>query len=542
MKRWNGWGDDTHDHPLPDGATEFLQERIGPAERQANASFEDVLATVPGLGLPAHPQVTTDPADRLRHARGQSFPDWVALRSGKIGHFPDGVAYPNTADDVRDLIDYARSAGIKLIPYGGGTSVAGHINPAGQDAPVVTVDMGRMTRLIDLNETTQLARFGAGVNGPNLEAQLRARGYTLGHYPQSFEYSTLGGWIATRSSGQQSLHYGRIEDLFAGGAVQTPRGELCLPAFPASAAGPDLREMVLGSEGRLGIITEATVRISPEPEHEEFRAIFFPDFASGRAAVRQIAQARIPLTMLRLSTGVETETNLALAGRQTLIGAVEALLSVRGVGEGKAMLLYGYSGSAKLARPALNAVAEISQRHGGVSMGIGKAFGSTWQKGRFRTPYLRNTLWDYGYGVDTVETATTWDNAPHLLDVMEAALKKAMARFNERIHVFTHYSHLYPHGTSIYTSYVFRLGKTPDATLERWHALKDTVSRTIVENSGTISHQHGVGTDHAPYLHVEKGELGMQTIHTLLDHFDPDGILNPGKLIQPRKEAEHDLG
>ncbi len=531
MRRWNGWGEDSIQYPLPAGASRFLAARLGQGTLSQDVSFDDVLKAVPGSRLPLHPLVNTDAAERVRHARGQSMPDWVALRGGRIGAFPDGVAYPISAEEVRELLRYAAAAGARLIPYGGGTSVVGHINPLPGDRPVLTVNMSRMNRLERLDETTLLATFGAGVNGPDLEAQLRARGYTLGHYPQSFEYSTLGGWIAARSSGQQSLHYGRIESLFVGGQVETPGGMLMLPNVPASAAGPNLREIVLGSEGRLGIITEATVRVSPLPEREEFSAVFFPHFENGMAAVREIVQARLPLSMLRLSTAVETETTLALAGHDRLIAALERYLELRGAKDDKCLLIFAFTGTRALGSVAVKETLRITGARGGLH--IGGVFGRQWQKSRFRTPYLRNTLWERGYAVDTLETATTWTNTPAMIAAVEAALRGALADLGERIHVFTHLSHVYPHGTSVYTTYVFRLAPDADETLRRWTMLKKAASEAVVANGGTISHQHGVGADHAPYLIAEKSETGMKALRDVLASFDPDGLMNPGKLIVP---------
>src|SRR2546426_6587241 len=265
MKRWNGWGDDSIIPHLSMASTHFLRQKIGVGTPSCDASFEEVLERVPASRLPTHPLITTDPRERLLHARGQSLPDWIALRSGCIDTFPDGVAYPEGENQVRELISYAAEVDAHLIPYGGGTSVVGHINPLPGEQPAITIDLKRMSSLHSLDQRNQLATFGAGVAGLPLEAQLRAQGYTLGHYPQSFEYSTLGGWIATRSSGQQSLGYGRIEQLFAGGRVETPSGTLEVPSFPAAAAGLDLREIILGSEGHLGILTRATVRVRPLP-------------------------------------------------------------------------------------------------------------------------------------------------------------------------------------------------------------------------------------------------------------------------------------
>ena len=313
MRRWNGWGDDTIPYHLPAQASATLDEWVGRGTPPRDAALADVLAAVPPGRLPAHRLVRTESGDRLLHARGQSLPDWVALRSGRIAAFPDGVAYPQNEDEVADLLAYAAATGAHLIPFGGGTSVVGHINAQPGDRPVLTVNLRRMNQLLRFDSVSHLATFGAGVSGPELEAQLRARGFTLGHFPQSFEYSTLGGWVATRSSGQQSLRYGRIESLFAGGTLLSPGGALRLPPFPASAAGPDLRQLVLGSEGRMGILTEATVRVTPLPEHEEFHAVFFPSFAAGLTATRQIVQARLPLSLLRFSTPTETQTTLALS-------------------------------------------------------------------------------------------------------------------------------------------------------------------------------------------------------------------------------------
>lgn len=532
MRRWNGWGDSTTSYPLPENALEILENWVGPATPPRDVTFTQAITAVPESRLPAHPLISQEGADRLRHARGQSLPDLIALRSGRIGQFPDGVAFPNDDEAVADLIQFAGQHGFRLIPYGGGTSVVGHINPEPGETPVITINLQRLNRLRHFDETSQLATFGAGVQGPDLEAQLRARGYTLGHFPQSFELSTLGGWVATRSSGQQSLGYGRIENLFAGGTLYAPAGKLILPPFPASAAGPDIRQAVLGSEGRLGIITEVIVRVSPLPERDDVHAIFFPDFDAGWEAVRRIAQARLPLSMMRLSTARETQTTLALAGRHKLTNALDKLLSLRGVREGKCMLLVGFTGRKNVTKTGRKAALAIAGQHKGVH--VGRQFGKQWQKGRFRAPYLRNSLWEAGYAVDTLETAAPWSGIPGMINGIETALTEAAAGFNERIHVFTHLSHVYPTGASVYTTYLFRLAADPDETLERWRLLKTAASRAIVAGQGTISHQHGVGVDHAPYLAAEKGELGIAAIADLTRRFDPRGIMNPGKLIGER--------
>lgn len=528
MRRWNGWGDQRVSHALSEPAARFVAQRVGPSLPPRDAALAEVLAAVPPARLPAHPLVSRAPELRALHARGQSLPDWIALRSGRVTSFPDGVACPADAREAAALLRYAAQTGARVIPYGGGTSVVGHITPCG-DAPVLTVSMRRMRALLHLDPLSRLARFGAGVCGPDLEAQLRAHGFTLGHFPQSFEYSTLGGWIATRSSGQQSLGYGRIEQLFAGGRLESPAGALELPCFPASAAGPDLRALVLGSEGRLGLITEATVRVTPLPEAERAEMLFFPDWGRALEGARALAQAGLPLSMLRLSTPAETATNLALAGHPRAVAALERLLALRGAGPDKCMLLLACSGPAARVRQTLRESRALARRFGG--LGTGQTLGRQWMRSRFRTPYLRNTLWELGYAVDTVETAATWERVPALADALDTALRGALADSGERAHVFTHLSHLYPTGSSIYSTCVYRLAADPDENLWRWQALKHAASRAIVDRGGTISHQHGVGTDHAPYLGAEKGPLGLEAIQALCAHFDPAGIMNPTKLV-----------
>jgi alkyldihydroxyacetonephosphate synthase len=546
MRRWNGWGDETVDFPLHEDALAFLAQRVGQGSAVQDASFEQACASLPPSRLPmqraadaapagpwrhASGLIDTRPETRLRNALGQSLPDWLKLRFGRIDAAPDGVAYPESPEDVRALLDYATTHKVALIPQGGGTSVAGHLTAPSSDGPVLAVNMTRMNRLHYLDKEAQLATFGAGVLGPDLEAQLRAHGYMLGHFPQSFEYSTLGGWVVTRSSGQQSLRYGRIEQLFAGGVVETPQGRLDIPTFPASAAGTDLREIVLGSEGRMGILTEATVRVTPMPEHEAFHAVFFPDWERAEAAVRALAQGRLGLSMLRLSNPLETVTMLALAGHKRLIGALESWLRWRGCGEGKCMLMLGVSGQRAQTAGALRAALSVCRAHHGVH--VGRRMGEKWKQGRFRNVYLRNAAWQHGYVIDTVETAVDWPRVGIMMRAVEGAASSALGALGERVHAYTHLSHLYAQGASVYTTFVYRLAGDLEQNMTRWQALKHAVSTAIVDHGGTISHQHGVGSDHAPYLAAEKGAAGIAAMQALFRHFDPQGVMNPGKLVLP---------
>lgn len=530
MKRWNGWGDESIHMRVPPSAARYLKAALGEGLTLRDASWQAVLARVPAssFGTFKYPLIQTDAATRLLHARGQSLPDWIALRSGEIGAFPDAVAYAQSDDDVRAALQFAHNARVAVIPYGGGTSVVGHINPE-RDTPSITLDVSRLNQLYDLDATSQLATFGAGIAGPDLEAKLRARGYTLGHFPQSWEYSTLGGWIAARSSGQQSYYYGRIENLFAGGRVETPLGELEMPPLPASAAGPDVRQLILGSEGRAGVITRATVRIRPLPESEAFYAGFVRDWETGVNLVRQLAQARVHVSMLRLSDADETQANLMLAGHANALGVAQRALGALGYGAEKCLLLFGVTGTRRECARVRHQVQDTLRDFGGLSVPF--LIGDLWRKSRFRAPYLRNTLWEMGYALDTLETAAPWAVMRETSNVVKQVIRSGLQAEGERVLVFAHLSHVYADGASIYVTYAFRRAPTPHATLARWEKLKTAASHIFVAQRGTISHQHGVGVDHAPYLIGEKGALGILAIQASLRALDPYGMMNPGKLV-----------
>ena len=531
MKRWNGWGDDQNDldFKLSAPARDFLVQKIGKSAPLPEASLAQALARVPESRLPAHELFSRGAEDRLRHARGQSLPDWLAMRSGEFGRFPDAVAFPRSSEEVQALLLYAREHGIDVIPYGGGTSVVGHINPESGSRPVLTIDMTGMNTLLSLDRESQVATFGAGATGPQVEAALAAHGYTLGHYPQSWELSTIGGWVASRSSGQQSLRYGRIEQMFAGGRIETLRGTLDIPTLPASAAGPDIREMFMGTEGRMGIITEVKVRVTPLFERESFHVVFFPNWEIGIKAVREIVQGKVQLSMMRLSNAVETYTQLKLAGSETAIAVLERYLAMRGASAGKTMFTFGVTGSRAQCKSALQLALRMSRKYGGVSTGT--LLGKKWEHGRFRSPYLRHGLWDSGFAVDTMETAVDWARVPEAAAGIESAIAGALAELGESVHAFTHLSHMYGQGSSIYTTYIFRCGSSYQEALSRWERLKAAGAEAIVRYGGTISHQHGVGKDHAKYLPAEKGELGIAAIQGLVAVFDPQQQMNPGKLL-----------
>jgi alkyldihydroxyacetonephosphate synthase len=528
MRRWNGWGDDAIDVPLSATALDGLAALLGPGVISADTSFQAAVLAVPESRL-HDPSVVSDAAARLLRARGQSLPDWIARSSGRIGAVPDAVALPETAEQVALLLSLAKQRELVVIPYGGGTSVVGHLSPPEGDRPVLTVSLERLDRLEALDRESRLARFQAGVRGPALEAKLAEHGLQLGHYPQSFEYSTLGGWIATRSSGQQSFGYGRIEDLLAGVQVATLAGELSLPPLPATAAGPDLKQFVLGSEGRLGIVTSAVVRVRALPEYETYHAILFPAWGAGVAALRALSAERSDVTMLRLSDAGETAFSSRLSEPSATLRVANQALARLGYADERCVLILAASGTALGARAAVLGAQAVARRHGGLPIGRGPA--EAWRQNRFLSPYLRTSLWNAGYAVDTMETALPWSKLTGAVELLKQSVHDALDRHGERALCFAHVSHVYLDGASIYLTCVFRRSRDPDELLARWHDVKQAVNAGIVKSGGTISHHHGVGVDHRGYLGAEKSEVGLTLLRGSLAALDPGQLLNPGKLL-----------
>ena len=534
--RWNGWGNISINKKVSPHGAKLIKSHIGKTKKLSSVSLQQVLQTVPKSRLPAAltklDTVSIDNEVRLRHARGQSFPDWIAMHGGEFEVFPDGVAFPESTADVETLLKLASEYDLIVIPFGGGTSVVGHINPQKGSRPVLTIAMSKMDQLINLDNESQIATFGAGTQGPAVEAQLDAHGYRLGHYPQSWELSTLGGWIAARSSGQQSLGYGRIEQMFAGGTLVTPQGVLNIADIPASAAGPDLREMMMGTEGRAGIFTEVKMRVQSQPEEELFKVAFLPNWEAGKEVLRQAVQKNIRLSMLRLSNAVETDAHLHLGTTPSQFMAISTYLKARGLSSEKVMLTYGVSGDKAQNKLALSQFNKLLKQQNSVTGKLTDIMGNIWAHGRFKFPYLRGTLWEKGIMVDTFETATNWNNIDEQMQQMQQAVQTALSDEGEYVMAFTHISHVYKQGASLYTTYFFRAAKDHASTLIRWQKIKHAASLSLANGTATISHQHGVGRDHVPYLAAEKGALGIQVTNDMLKSLDPEQRMNPGVLIK----------
>ncbi|HWC26842.1 MAG TPA: FAD-binding oxidoreductase [Solirubrobacteraceae bacterium] len=535
--RWWGWGVDGHDAPLAKAAVALLRDELGAGGgRAAPVALARVALPAPALRARARARIAAAVgAEHLRdarlarvaHAAGRSYPDIVRLRSGHGLTAPDAVVFPADEAEIAELLAVCAQESVAVIPFGGGTSVVGGVEPLrGPLAAAVTLDLARVTGLRALDARSQLATFAAGTTGPEVERLLGARGLTLGHFPQSFEFSTVGGWAATRSAGQASTGYGRIDELVVALRAATPRGELAAHVVPASAAGPDLRELLLGSEGVLGVLTEVTLHVRPRPPAQRFDAFSLPGFAAGAEALRELAQAGAAPDLARLSDEEETRISLALAWHPAATRVLRAYLQARGRHAG-CLTILGFDGEpAQIARRRARARA-ILRRHGAIA--LGRAPAAAWARGRFHGPYLRDALLSRGVLVDALETATTWTALRELHRDVGAALRGALARRGTPAVVMCHVSHVYATGASLYFTFLAR--QQPGAELEQWRAAKDAASAAISRAGATITHPHGGGADHAPWLASEVGELGIEALRALKAHVDPAGVMNPGKLL-----------
>ncbi|HEX8856068.1 MAG TPA: FAD-binding oxidoreductase [Thermoleophilaceae bacterium] len=520
--RWWGWGEDRDAIHLPPHAVDMLREQLGiDGSRRRHVPLEEVSLPEPAeVRLPG--EVRTDREARVLHAVGRGYPDLVRIRSGDGSSAPDAVAYPASHDEVAELLRACVEQNVAVVPFGGGTSVVGGVEPLrdGHSA-VVTFDLSRLDKLISVDRVSLLATFAPGLTGPRAEALLASRGLTLGHYPQSFEYATVGGFVATRSAGQASTGYGRIDELVRGVRLAAPAGDLAVKTVPASAAGPSLRELVVGSEGALGVITEATFMVRPLPRVRRYEGWSFRSFAEGCEAFRTLEHEDSSPDVARLSDEEETRLNMALASSGSLADrAGRAYLRARGH-EGGCIVIVGYEGSERDVALKRGFASAILKRSGGLPLGTSP--GRSWLRNRYAAPYLRDELLDLGVMVETLETATTWSNLLNLHRAVREALH-AHAPL-----VMCHVSHLYRSGASLYFTFLGR--QDPGREIDQWRAAKAAASDAIVANGGTITHHHAIGRDHLPWMPAEVGEPGLELLRAAKERLDPAGIMNPGKLI-----------
>jgi alkyldihydroxyacetonephosphate synthase len=533
--RWWGWGEDAHAMRLPETAGNRLGEELGvePGARTPPVPLDGVRLPEPSLpdGIRdrlSGSELADDRVARVTHALGKSYPDLVRIRSGDGSSAPDVVVRPESAEAVSRVLAACDEASVAVVPFGGGTSVVGGVEPLRDGfAGAISLDLGRMDRILEVDRDSLTVRLEPGLLGPALEARLQARGLTLGHFPQSFEYSTAGGWVATRSAGQASTGYGRIDELVEGVRCIVPTGEAVARALPASAAGPDMRELLVGSEGVLGVLSDVTLRVRPLPGERRYEGWSFRSFEEGCEAFRQMEQDGAAPDVARLSDEEETRLTMALSstgGASDRVG--RAYLRLRGH-EGGCIAIVGFEGDAERVERRRRAAGELLRSGGGLALGARP--GRAWLRNRFATPYLRDELLDRGVMVETLETAGSWSGLGPLYEAVGGALRRALAARGTPPLVMCHVSHLYPSGASLYFTFMARQDR--GAELEQWRAAKAAASDAIVSAGGTITHHHAVGRDHAPWMEAEVGERGVALLRAAKQELDPRGIMNPGKLL-----------
>ncbi|QUH00002.1 FAD-binding oxidoreductase [Saccharopolyspora erythraea] len=528
--------------PLSAHALRWLRDRIGLVEESTPAvpaSLLDVPESALGEAVRAEladvvgeQHVLTEVAPRLGRAGGMSYTDLMRRRTGSELAVPDGVVLPADPEQVQRVVDVCVRHDVAVVPFGGGTSVVGGVSALrGGKSAVIALDVTRLDQLVSVDPVSRIAVFQAGVRAPEAEAVLASHGFTLGHFPQSYERATIGGFAATRSAGQASAGYGRFESMVEGVRLATPVGDWRLGAAPASAAGPDLRQLAVGSEGALGVITEVALRVRPAATERQYEAWVLDGWQAGADAVRALAQAHALADVTRLSDVDETEVQLELAGG-IKARALHTMLRGRGVVE-PCMLVLGWEAASR-AELKQRRAATLQALRGFRSVRLGRKAGEAWRANRFAGPRQRDALLDLGVCVETLETATRWSAVSDLRSAVRSAVVRAIGVDRKAPIVMCHISHAYETGASLY--FTVLAARDSDDPIAQWQRAKVAASEVIAER-GTITHHHAVGADHMPWLGGEIGTIGVDVLAAAKRAIDPTGILNPGKLIPGREPA-----
>ena len=548
--KWWGWGEEGVEFSDRDKPAlgPFIHRSIGVDVRVNGAApvrFDQLRIAEPNLPGALRGEleqavgesfVSSDRLDRVVHSRGKSLRDLIRQRQGELARLPDVIVRPADEDEVTATVQAALRSDAVLIPFGGGSSISGSLEAPGDELrPVISVDLARLDRVLEIDGSSRLARIQAGVFGPRLEEQLSLHGYTFGHFPDSFPHSTLGGWIATRSSGMQSDRYGDISDMVKGLRAVTPAGTLVARPVPAASNGPSVPQMILGSEGRLGIITEATVHVRRIPERRTILGYLFPTWAEALAAMQELAGSECSVSVTRVSDANETQFSFAMRVDPTLVDKLQSaalqtyLRRRRGFDPSQMCLSFiGYEGGARHVAAQRHAVGRLVKRHGGLC--IGSAPGALYDQKKFDIPYIRDFLLDRGAPGDVSETATTWSNLMPLYDAVIAAANEAFARLNVQGYVMCHLSHSYHAGACLYFTFAFG-GSSQEAMLGEYEVVKSAIQQAFVDNGAALSHHHAVGTEHAQWLAQDISAPGVAMLDALFEGFDPGRHLNPGKIV-----------
>ncbi len=496
---------------------------------ESTFSENDFSKTFPNL---KQEQFSNSKESRILYGFGKSCHDIIRIFSGKIPPLPDFVLFPESEDEVEHILQNASKNKIRLIPFSGGSNVTGAFELNEKNVSCV-VNLQRMKRMVAIDETSHTATFETGIFGPELEKILNAKGFTLGHFPQSFEYSALGGWLATRSGGQESGQYGKIEDMVLGIRAITPNGIIDTKDFPKHASGIDTFRLFIGSEGTLGIITQAKLRIHKLQSEQKWIVALFKTFDEGAEAVRCLLQQGIHPGILRLSDPLETKLfstmrNSESGGLKKLIGAlIKSRLASKGFNE-PCILMTRFSIRNDSDFAMTKFTCRFFKSHNGFILPSSTA--GNWEEHRFTLPYLRDTLIEHRVMIDTFETIAYWKNTSALYLNVKESLKKS-AFYDKGGLLFCHLSHVYETGACLYFTMIAPMERSNEEA--QWMNYKTLVTDAIIESGGAVSHHHGVGKDHQPwYLKtIDAGE--KELLQAVKKHLDPNGIMNPGKLFDP---------
>lgn len=481
------------------------------------------------LDLLGEERVFQDGFTRVKTSFGKTMWDCIRLRRGALENIPDLVLWPADAEEIRTIVSYCHQERIPVYCRSGGSSVT-----RGTEAVKggVSLDLApRFNQVISFNEKNQTITVQSGIQGPELEEALRqaperfgaSRAYTCGHFPQSFEYSGVGGWVVTRGAGQNSSYYGKIEDLVVAQDYVTPIGLIQTKEYPAKATGPDIDQIMIGSEGAFGVLTHVTLRVFHwMPENHLRFSYIFPTWEDAQAAAREITQGEFGMpSVFRLSDPEETDVMMKLYQIEGTI--LDRLMTMRGFKPGKRCLYLGFTdGEKHFCKNVKRRVHVISKKHGGLYLtGIPV---KSWEKGRFRDPYLRDALQDYGIYIDTMEAAVTWESMPHVHESVREFVKKRPQTI-----CMTHMSHVYPQGANLYWIFIGKMDE------EEYLRLQAGILDRIVESGAALSHHHGIGKSFGPWMEKHQGAEVMDLLQALKEHFDPNHIMNPGGTLGLRE-------
>ena len=553
--KWWGWGheDVTFDDSTKPELWPYLKRELGVDEIrwEKPVAFEDVtlpeqknneafLAAIrAGLG---DGQVVDDKKSRLVHAAGKSFRDLWLMRHGQVQFAPDCVVYPDTEEDVALVVRAAHEHGVVLVPFGGGSNIAGCLVPSDRGGRmVVSLDMCRIHRVLEVDRYSLTARIQPGVYGQHLEDQLAEHGVTLGHFPDSFLHSTLGGWVATRSAGMQSDIYGKIEDMVISLRMVTPSGTIITRTVPKSSNGIDIKHLCIGSEGILGVITEVVVQVHHKPEKEDWYGWLFPDFKSGLDAIHECHRGDCMPTVTRLNDPKKTALSFAFKHPKTGIKDKIAKAFKWYIGNVKkidfnqcCLMVVKYEGTPQAFNRIKNRVTAIYKKHRGVCLGAEP--GRSFAKVKFDFPHLRDYVMDRSIMADVSETATTWDNLRTLHESGLADVEQAIKDTGVDAWVGCHLSHSYRTGASLY--FTFGCLQREGREIEQYLYVKKAAEDAFLKNGGTLSHHHAVGTEHLPWVEEDLSPTGLKAVKALKAGLDPNDIMNPGKIIPSEKPLD----